>query len=58
MPNFTPTTCSHCGQSKEYLLGLDRGSARIVIESDFKAFINCKNLKEWDKENDFFKGNR
>lgn len=28
--NYTPELCSHCNQTKTYLLGLDRGSLDIV----------------------------
>jgi len=28
---YTPDICAHCGQAENYVIGLDKGSARIVL---------------------------
>jgi hypothetical protein len=44
MPKFKAKICACCGQSEEYLLGLDKGSAKIVI-AILKA-ITLKGINE------------
>ncbi|MCX6785949.1 MAG: hypothetical protein NTZ18_03820 [Candidatus Komeilibacteria bacterium] len=40
MLGFKPTTCERCGQSENYLLGLDKGTVKIVL-----AMLNAISAK-------------